>query len=249
MSEIKVDTVAEKTSANGVTVDGLNIKDSKLVTANSVVETNLTDNIVTLAKMASGTDGNIISYDASGNPVAIATGNDGQVLTSTGAGSPPAFEAIPGGGVENISTFRMSTNFTMTTGAHITANWSKQGATLGTAISESSGTFSFPQTGLYRVEANFNLFRVQGDSDYIELNIKGTTDNSSYADLLSHWTHIGDVANQHSCIYGATIFDVTNTTNDKIRLHYESESATNIRLVGSSDRDGTYIRFIRLGDT
>ena len=98
MSEIKVDTVAEKTSANGVTIDGLSIKDSKLVTANSVVETNLTNDIVTLAKMAAGTDGNIISYDASGNPVAIATGNDGQVLTSTGAGSPPAFEALPGGG-------------------------------------------------------------------------------------------------------------------------------------------------------
>ena len=47
--------------------------------------------------MASGTDGNIISYDASGNPVAIATGNDGQVLTSTGAGSPPAFEDISSG--------------------------------------------------------------------------------------------------------------------------------------------------------
>jgi hypothetical protein len=118
MSEIKVDTVAEKTSANGVTVDGLNIKDSKLVTANSVITSNITDanittakiadvnvtegkiadNAITLAKMASGTDGNIISYDASGNPVAIATGNDGQVLTSTGAGSPPAFEAIPAGG-------------------------------------------------------------------------------------------------------------------------------------------------------
>jgi hypothetical protein len=102
MSEIKVDTVAEKTSANGVTIDGLNIKDSKLVTANSVVETNLTDNIVTLAKMASGTDGNIISYDASGNPVAIATGNDGQVLTSTGAGSPPAFETLAS--VASLST-------------------------------------------------------------------------------------------------------------------------------------------------
>jgi len=50
------------------------------------------DNAITLAKMASGTDGNIISYDANGNPVAVATGNDGQVLTSTGAGSPPAFE-------------------------------------------------------------------------------------------------------------------------------------------------------------
>ena len=56
------------------------------------------DDAITLAKMAPGTDGNIISYDASGNPVAVATGNDGQVLTSTGAGSPPAFETLPGGG-------------------------------------------------------------------------------------------------------------------------------------------------------
>ena len=56
------------------------------------------DNAITLAKMASGTDGNIISYDASGDPVAVATGNDGQVLTSTGAGSPPVFEDAGGGG-------------------------------------------------------------------------------------------------------------------------------------------------------
>jgi len=61
------------------------------------------DDVVTLAKMAPGTDGNIISYDASGNPVAIATGSDGQVLTSTGAGSPPAFEAAPGGGLVFIA--------------------------------------------------------------------------------------------------------------------------------------------------
>ena len=58
----------------------------------------IADDAITLAKMAAGTDGNIISYDASGNPVAIATGTDGQVLTSTGAGSPPAFEALPSGG-------------------------------------------------------------------------------------------------------------------------------------------------------
>ena len=56
------------------------------------------DDSVTLAKMAAGTDGQIITYDASGNPTAVGPGSDGQVLTSTGAGSPPAFEAIPGGG-------------------------------------------------------------------------------------------------------------------------------------------------------
>ena len=56
------------------------------------------DNAVTLAKMASGTDGTIITFDASGNPTAVGPGSDGQVLTSTGAGSPPAFENVAAGG-------------------------------------------------------------------------------------------------------------------------------------------------------
>ena len=56
----------------------------------------VTDDSVTLAKMAPGTDGNIISYDASGNPVAVATGSAGQVLTSAGAGAPPTFAAAGG---------------------------------------------------------------------------------------------------------------------------------------------------------
>ena len=56
----------------------------------------LADNAVTLAKMAGGTDGQIITYDASGDPVAVGPGTDGQVLTSTGAGSPPAFEDASG---------------------------------------------------------------------------------------------------------------------------------------------------------
>tara|TARA_R110000751_G_C13675815_1_gene470790 strand:- start:273 stop:953 length:681 start_codon:yes stop_codon:yes gene_type:complete len=63
-----------------------------------LVTADLTDNLVTLAKLASGTDGNLITYDASGNPAAVATGNDGQVLTSSGVGAAPVFEAAPGGG-------------------------------------------------------------------------------------------------------------------------------------------------------
>jgi len=67
--------------------------------ADSAVSTaKIADDAITLAKMAAGTDGQIITYDASGNPAAVGPGTDGQVLTSTGAGSPPAFEAIPGGG-------------------------------------------------------------------------------------------------------------------------------------------------------
>ena len=46
-----------------------------------------------LSMMADGTDGNLITYDASGVPAAVATGSSGQVLKSAGAGSAPSFGA------------------------------------------------------------------------------------------------------------------------------------------------------------
>ena len=82
--------------------------------ADSAVSTaKIADNAITLAKLAGGTDGNIISFDASGDPVAIATGSDGQVLTSTGAGSPPAFESLSAG-------FTQGTEIATTSGTSIT---------------------------------------------------------------------------------------------------------------------------------
>ena len=90
-----------------------NVLDIGTVSDNTVATAKIQDDAVTLAKMAAGTDGNIISYDASGNPVAIATGSDGQVLTSTGAGSPPAFEAAAGGSYNLIKTLTASSDSTL----------------------------------------------------------------------------------------------------------------------------------------
>jgi len=85
--------------ASTLQVDGVATFTAVPVFPNDTIETaDIQDNQITLAKMAHGTDGNIISFDANGAPVAIATGSDGQVLTSTGAGSPPAFENAGSGG-------------------------------------------------------------------------------------------------------------------------------------------------------
>jgi len=70
--------------------------------AGSVSTSALADNAVTLAKMAGGTDGNLIGIDASGDPAYIATGSDGQVLTSGGAGVAALMETAAGGGVWNL---------------------------------------------------------------------------------------------------------------------------------------------------
>jgi hypothetical protein len=58
----------------------------------------IANDAVTLAKMASGTAGNLITYDASGDPAAVATGTVGQVLTSGGAGVAPTMQTPTVGG-------------------------------------------------------------------------------------------------------------------------------------------------------
>ena len=68
-----------------------------------VATTEIQDDAVTLAKMAAGTDGNIISYDTSGNPVAVATGTSGQVLTSAGAGAVPSFQTPTVGDITAVT--------------------------------------------------------------------------------------------------------------------------------------------------
>ncbi len=66
--------------------------------ANDAIDTaEVVDNAITLAKMAHGTDGNLITYDTNGAPAYVATGDDGQVLTSAGANNPPAFETLAAG--------------------------------------------------------------------------------------------------------------------------------------------------------
>ena len=106
-AKIGVDViVAEDLAANSITVSE--------ITDGAVSTAKVADDAITLAKMAAGTDGQIITYDASGNPVAVGPGTDGQVLTSTGAGSPPAFEnAAGGGGVDGITSSADGTAMTI----------------------------------------------------------------------------------------------------------------------------------------
>ena len=99
---IEASATADQTAGEILTlledgIDSVHYKDG------SIDNEHLADNAVGLAEMAGGTDGNIISYDASGDPVAMATGNDGQVLTSAGAGSPPAFEDAAAAGLDSTA--------------------------------------------------------------------------------------------------------------------------------------------------
>lgn len=61
--------------------------------------TTLTDNSVTLDKVASGTAGEVNTYDGSGNPTTAGAGTSGHVLVSQGAGSVPIMGQVNTSGV------------------------------------------------------------------------------------------------------------------------------------------------------
>ncbi len=74
-----------------------------LATLGSVDTGQIANNAVGLAQMAGGTDGNLITYDASGDPAHVVTGNSGQVLTSNGAGAAPTFQTAVTGATNGFA--------------------------------------------------------------------------------------------------------------------------------------------------
>tara|TARA_B110000014_G_scaffold46617_1_gene30870 strand:+ start:2898 stop:3935 length:1038 start_codon:yes stop_codon:yes gene_type:complete len=77
----------------------------------------IADDAVTLAKLASGTDGELITWDASGDPAAVAVGTATHVLTSNGAGAAPTFQAAAGGGgLQSVQVFTSSGTWTKPAG-------------------------------------------------------------------------------------------------------------------------------------
>jgi hypothetical protein len=136
----------------------------------------------------------------------------------------------------------------------ITANWERidstgQG-TLGTGMTESSGVFSFPSTGIYYVALNLAFYTSSAESRYIETQIRVTTDNSSYNYVSRLNTSVSYInsSNTYANSSQATLIDVTNISNVKVMFRVQSENGTTIS--GSTDHnEGNMFTFIRLGDT
>ena len=61
-----------------------------------VTEAKMANDAVGLAELKAGTDGELITWDASGNPATVAVGTATHVLTSNGAGAAPTFQAAGG---------------------------------------------------------------------------------------------------------------------------------------------------------
>jgi len=116
----------------------------------------VTDDSVTLAKMAPGTDGNIISYDASGNPVAVATGSAGQFLKSAGAGAVPSFATIPAGATATAEfSAYVSSDLTINDATSTALVFQTELFDPDSVYNTSNGRFTAPSDGKYFLSSSY----------------------------------------------------------------------------------------------
>ena len=122
--------------------------------------------------------------------------------------------------------------------------------TIGSAMTVSSGLFTFPSTGIYLVSFTAAL-QFNGDTRYYVAYIESTRDNgSNFTELTKNETFIqqtGSAATPNTVVT-STLMDITDTGNDKVRFEVLPLDNSTITK-GDSTKNETFMTFIRLGDT
>ena len=154
-------------------------------------------------------------------------------------------------GITMADQWRLTADLTGTDGT-ISANLERVDSTgqgtLGTAMSVSSGIWTFPSTGIYLVSF-FSTINNAVAADNASFQIQATTDNSSYSMIaLSQDSSGGASQDQTASVHASTLLDVTDTTNVKVKFVLSSFAA-DTRINGSTTSNQTCFTFIRLGDT
>ena len=128
---------------------------------------------------------------------------------------------------------------------------SQANAKAGSAMTVSSGQFTFPQTGLYRVV--FNMMAQTGSSagqdNYIVVQMELSTDSGSNFTMIKQLIS-GGAANMASGNYGDMLVNITNTSTHKVDFRTSSIGSGSIILGNSaSSHAQSTATFQRLGNS
>ena len=122
-------------------------------------------------------------------------------------------------------------NGNYTNSDYLTGAWSREtdltGAPHGTGMSVSSGVFTFPSTGVYEITFMTYIWHgTSGTRQYVGIDIRGTNDafssnnqslGESYSNVITN--------NVHNNLNVNAIYDVTNTSNNKLKFEVKSDGS------------------------
>ena len=203
----------------------------------TVASSTVPDDSVTLAKLAGGTDGELITWDASGDPAAVGAGTSGQVLTSNGAGAEPTFQA---GSANDILLYQeqqtSGTNASPTShtaGAWRTCTLNTEVIDTGSIGSLSSNQVSLP-SGSYEVFANAH-FECNNNQVAGRLRIYNASDTAAI--VYGAQDHLPATAGTEATL-GLTVmgqFTIAATKLIELQVYPDTNNLTNMNSMTTGD--------------
>ena len=233
-------------SLNGVIqkpTDAYTVSSSTITFASNLVTGDVIDFIQIL--------GNVLDLGVpSDNTVSLAK------LTATGTKDATTFLrgdntfAEAGGGIEMAQQWRLTTSFTGNADP-IASNLEKADSdtpgSIGSDMTESSGVFTFPSTGIYKIEYQINVAHNSNATQFYAPYIMTTANNSTFDTAAQSYGNI-PATGYYSSSYSVFIFDCVNTSTHKVRFGIAFQN-TSCEVMGDTSKQLTGFTFTRLGDT
>ena len=219
-------------------------------------------------------DGTIISQDSNGavgvTSIPVGTGvtiGDGRVTCSTLHGSAANCTQIPAanivgvctsgfsrtggfGGITMSDNWRITASYSANLNSDFSSNWERVDTNIpgfiGEGMSQSSGVFTFPSTGIYLVR--FVSRGNSNDQQYVGSSIYVTSDNGSSYGTAADSYDSSSGSSYYFTNFCEVVLDITDTSNQKVKFTANS-GGTTATWNGSSSSTETGATFIRLGDT
>ncbi len=196
------------------------------------------------------TSGNNIINESSDTITIGASGDTTNIVgTLQNNGSALSFATV--NGITQADQWRINSSSTLSNGQFVTANWEQVDTdgygTIGSAMTQSSGVFTFPSTGIYLIIGKMVSY-MDAARLYVGHGIYTTTNNSSYSQAADAYNGIY-AGYAWSSTTTHFIFDVTSTSTHKIKMGIHTASSANTIVNGGTSSTETGITFVRLGDT
>ena len=192
------------------------------------------------------TQGDILYRDGSGLQ-RLGAGTAGQVLQTGGAGANVSWTDVSAG-ITEADTWRITASHSVgLTETTVTNNWERNDTSfsvLGTGMTEVSGVFIFPSTGIWYV--SFHGMMTGNVVDYAGAKIDVSTDGGSNYNTRSEAYQNARATASYVSPTSNIMIDVDNVSNVRVRFRVIANDA--LDLQGSTNANYTWANFIRLGD-
>ena len=192
------------------------------------------------------TQGDILYRDGSGL-ARLGYGTSGQILQTGGSGANPSWTNAPVG-IAMADQWRPAS---AQSGNDVVYNtWERIDTDtpgyIGSAMSHSSGIFTFPSTGRYWIQFRATM-TCSTSSDYVGAVIEQTANDSSYSSCSIAYESVEAGSNYMTNVC-SFLFHCAGTGTHKVRFKQGGSQQGTVNLIGGTASNESEVTFIRLGD-